>query len=574
MTEAGQASDPLQRPANALRFAVSQVVGVAVVLAVIVGLSLVGVDRTLTPVLLYAGFWLLVVMCFGRWLFTDPAAFVTIVIPAVVVATVGLVSFRSIGLLIAVVWLGIWLSALRRRLWVWWSRNVLRRYRPGSRDRGLFDAIRRIGVIMSTPRTELTWDDLWNERSQLGQWATPVTMPVIAALQSWTVVYADGSRADAERVKARLDEEIERWYWQVQSPFARREVARRRRERPTWGSNLEYEYPALEALLALGSAEEQHRIRGGAARIALDSTGLLTPEREEIVRRAEQGVATPEDLATTDRWLEELNAAETPEGEDMDIYRQFRALYSLQSAVAPLVWPLDAADAVYESARSQPDPREVGVLERMMVGVIGAERASQAEPIPVDRSDPTAPTPRTDRWAFLARRRPTFGFIAGFVAGSFAVGTVSYLAAFGTSEIDFGIPERTVFFVTLVIAVLVGMLAGTAVLRRGLGDNDEFLPFVVALTLPVVVSLTSPAWTRLVEIIQPGGLDEMGMTEWLAFVSAIYGAHTALIALAVLFLIQALYRSAGPPLGKARSGDVTNGAPSRAQGVPKPGAES
>jgi hypothetical protein len=188
-----------------------------------------------------------------------------------------------------------------------------------------------------------------------------------------------------ERVVGRLNEERLRLW---DPPHLRRYFRPRTEHgdgRPTRGTSLEFEYPRLEALLAAGNDRAQSLIRLGAARLALQANDVLTSEWVDMIDAAEYGPVDTERLArvssavkaVTEAWIA-LDDGTDPGWVQRNILRSRRfALSSLQNAVEPLVFPLDAADAVYEAAKSLPDRRDVSSLEALAVDILGPERLRQ-----------------------------------------------------------------------------------------------------------------------------------------------------------------------------------------------------
>src|SRR5215217_8717433 len=76
------------------------------------------------------------VFCLGDFARTDPVGFASIAGPLI---ALGLITFLAIPdrvtdvVVLAGLWVALWLFA-SPRLWPWWSRNVLRRYRSGSAE--------------------------------------------------------------------------------------------------------------------------------------------------------------------------------------------------------------------------------------------------------------------------------------------------------------------------------------------------------------------------------------------------------------------------------------------------------
>jgi hypothetical protein len=259
---------------------------------------------------------------------------------------------------------------------------------------------------------------------------TPRTKATIAALASIPATIASGDAPGMERVVGRLNEErLHLWDPpDLRSYFVR--SAKRADPRPTRGTSLEYEYPRLEALLAAGDAREQRLIGRAAARLALETNGVLTANWIDVLAAAEQGLVGPEQLArvssaltaATEAWSA-LDDATDPGWVQRNILRRRRfAISSLQCAVEPLEFPLDSADAVYEAARALPDRGDVSSLETLAIEILGPDRASAVEEIEVRPRD-SAPTKGSSTSPWLGTLPTSWRTVAilvgiGLVAGA------------------------------------------------------------------------------------------------------------------------------------------------------------
>jgi hypothetical protein len=437
------------------------------------------------PVVIYVLFAALIVFCFETYRRDHPVSYLSIVGPAIAVALVGLLRYpdpRPVA--VASVWLILWQTPAGRLVWPWWQRNVLRRMRAGTPEREMLDAARRVWAIATPPLTQEAWNAAWAEIGNASIWVRPHTVALHSVMQSWVHVLADGTQEAAERVVARWREEAHGVLAWVHQPKERDRIDRERRERPTRGTCLEYEYPRLEALLATATDEEQRRIRAGSARIALRTTGLLGPDLESLLTAAEGGQVPAVRLDSVDERIEAFDAEPDPDdlADRRRRQRERHALVSLRSAVRPLDWPLDASDAVYEAARSFEAPRVVDALESLMIDIVGAQRAAAAHEIPAIPQVPDADQ-RTSELAagYVDRMRPAASEIAWLLGTSFVAGSLGFVVGETGEGWLAGVNLYPVLFSATVTIVLV---AGAAVAMRSISDRD-----VTAATIAAVVSL-------------------------------------------------------------------------------------
>ena len=497
----------------------------------------------LYPIAIQVGFIAIVVFCFGRYRIDNPLSYLSIVGPAVAVAIVGLVRFPDpFATVLASLWLLFWISPLGRLLWPWWQRNVLRRMRPGTPEREMLEASKRVWEIASPPLTQATWEAAWTEIGNAARWMRPHTVAIHAAMQSWVHVLADGTQEVAERVVARWREEVDRlWAW-VQTPTERARIDLERLTRPTRGTCLEYEYPRLEALLATGSDQEQRRIRAGSARIALSGTGLMTPDLEQLLADAEDRQIAAECRVVVENLLATFDTQPGP-SDDPGRRRRARerhALVSLHSAVMPLEWPLDAADAVYEAARSSETPRAFDDLESMMVGILGQERAETAHEIPSPQ--PSAGTDgrhRPEPAAYVDRIRASPGASAWLVGTAFAAGSIGFLAG---QTADRWLTQVSLYPVLFLATAMAVLSVGAAVSERAMSDRDVTTAVVAAVVALVVTSrLVSPMYLAVGDLIA-GDWRLLTAAESHTIATLLHGVSMTIAVVATYWIIRASKR--------------------------------
>jgi hypothetical protein len=180
-----------------VRDALSWLIGIAI------SVPLVILTGTGTPQVQHVAFGVVTVLllgaCFGSTLRTDPVAFLSIAVGPLLINIAAALSPETIwttAQLEAFGWLALFLFG-GARIWPWWQREVLRRFRRGSAEREVLDAERRIRRLAFGPDSSPdTWAALHEEISGLYRWMTPRTKSTIVALASIPPTLVDGTRPE------------------------------------------------------------------------------------------------------------------------------------------------------------------------------------------------------------------------------------------------------------------------------------------------------------------------------------------------------------------------------------------
>ena len=352
----------------------------------------------------------------------DAERSVPVVVPTAVaaVATVVLAGQGSpwavVVVVAAAVWLGAWFLAWGR-LWAVWTRVVLRR-------RALWEdpfAVAYTAVHAHLHRAASV-DDLpavWAEAVALNEFRSFATAGLIdGTLAEFDLGARESDAGRAERLTARLVDEL-RAYEALSGRDADRDP---HPERPTRGTRLEFLFPELEALLAVATPAQQRRMAVEAARVADQRAGILDDELAAVLDQAADGHPDAEAYAR-------YEPVAPPEGgDDGDGYR---AAFGVESArvatwfaLADPLDPTDAAEGVYEAARTMDDRELEALVAAAGSALDGASRlrAARIEPSPEAlekvRAKREAPAQEWDpatmqRWARSLGEVALLGLVAG-----------------------------------------------------------------------------------------------------------------------------------------------------------------
>jgi hypothetical protein len=351
--------------------------------------------------------------CLGAFARSDPLGFASIVAPSIVFAAVALAALVTGGkattMLASLAWVLAWTLA-GTRIWPWWSRNVLRRYRPGSPEAELFNAW---GPLMGLRGSASTTEDgkaVWSKLVGLQQLETKRTRPVIAGLFAlWEISMRPGTGSPRrERAVARVREE---WVVLWEPPRVRLPTRRAQDpiERPTSGTRLEFLFPKLEALIAVASPDQQRQIAAESARLATRDAGLASPALEMALDQAAVGRPDPQvrneieaRLLVVRERCDELYTRhdDQDKGEWSELAREAIALSAVSEALAGELSPVEVADVVFEAIRSEYDEKRDLPYEGLVAGIVGAVAAARAveiQPLVTSSNDtsnqsPTEPT--------------------------------------------------------------------------------------------------------------------------------------------------------------------------------------
>ena len=446
--------------------------------------------------IIFALFWL--VTCLGAFARPDPLGYLSIAVPLLVLLVlVVVVPLASLPFVfIALAWIAIW-TVLGTRIWPAWSLTVLRRMRPGSAE---------FEVHAADVRIYKAWSNLpevFRELNELWHLETPTTLPVTNGIYAMWDATIDPrhDRAALARVGARLREERDRlWIQPVPRVLSWNDAAG---ARPSRSTRLEYRFPRLEALVALGSREELARMVSATAEHATQVAGVWTPELGAALARAARGDPQSGPLEEVRTRLEELRArrrlaleaASEPGNYSRRLFEQVSALSSAEYALdVEDQSAASVADAIYEAIHTT-DPDDPEAYEAILTAILGPVRSEQAiEVQPKSRRGEPGGNATADRglgpfWSAIAAasgtRRSLIGLVAvGLLAG--ALGTV-IRQGFRIFDWDFGDVDRT-------IGVLAIALVSYLLLRRSMGRSQGFDLLVLLIISMIAQALFNPAY--------------------------------------------------------------------------------
>jgi hypothetical protein len=321
----------------------------------------------------------------------DPAGFVSIAGPVEVLGAIAFVTAwylpGYVGAILFLAW-----AIAGSRIWPRWSREVLRRMRPGTPEAEVVTASRRIFALWRSPMTQEAYATITKEIQDLDRLSTPRTIAYISGLQAaWDFRPESAADDRGKRISARLAEEYDRLWRgpQISLRGGNRALA----FRPSRGTRLEFRFPHLEALVAIGTAAEQSEMAGRAAGRALHDVGIASPELDGALREVAAGHEQPEARREVDEQLqtvldELLPMYDHPDPDaderGLQLAREANALSSAQSALAPDLSPRDAANAIYSAIAADLTNEDESAYEALLTEIVGKDRAAKAvavEPI-------------------------------------------------------------------------------------------------------------------------------------------------------------------------------------------------
>src|SRR5579862_2963336 len=439
--------------------------------------------------------WL--VLCLGGSGRADPLGFLSIAVPLVLILAVATVIPADLIALdvVALAWIGVW-TFLGGQVWPAWSRSVLRRMRPGSAEFAGHAADARIYRAWSDPYA------VYHELSELWRLETPTTLPVTNGILALWDARADMRRDKAafERVAARLREERRRlWIQPIPRLFRWSDPGR---SRPSRSSRLEYRFPRLEALVALGSPSELAQLAAAAAAHATRAAGVGTPELEAALAAAARGEAQVGPLEALKAQMKELRAlrdAEDPKDFTTEAdaerghrgYRQLQALASAEIALEGDCSPVAVADGIYDAICSS-EPQDTAPYEAILERILGPERAAAAVEV---AAQPRPAVPAQDGrllgpfWTAIAATSGTSPGVLGLIVVGLLAGALGTVVRQGLRVFDWDHGP-----VDVAIGVLAVGLIAYAVLRPRMGRAqvlDVLLLFIIS---SIAQDLLGPAF--------------------------------------------------------------------------------
>lgn len=360
-------------------------VGILVVMAALLPWAVALMNGTLTRDLARATWFVmllgLIAGWFGALLVDDPVAFLSIGALPLVLGLVQLfVPGRTYLFDIALAWAIAWLF-LSGRLWRWWSRNILRRWRPGSPEEGV--RLAKVAFYQHLAAGEA--DEARQIASRVQALGNPRTKPVIEGMDAQLESLSGYlPHVDPDDVFVRVHREWSvflqsgRWQW----PWLRTQDA----ARATRGTRLEYEFPRLEAMVAATPPEQLPRLAVLVARWALVTTGALNAARQEMLDRLSRGESEPDWVAAVEGEIElsdgEMRASDPDASARRAAWRRKQALYAFLSVVGSSISAADAADAVFDAALATADAAELETLTREIAAFLGPEVAGRVIEVP------------------------------------------------------------------------------------------------------------------------------------------------------------------------------------------------
>ena len=481
----------------------------------------------------WIAFWLMGLLgwgffCLGGFARSDPVGFASIMAPPIALAGVAL-SVLAVGgkagtiILASLAWELVWTLACSR-IWPWWSRNILRRYRPGSPEAELLS---EWGPITRLWRSATTTEDakaLWGRLLGLQRLETERTRPVIDGVFAlWELSTIPGTkRSTFERASARLREE---WARLWEAPRVRLPMRRPHDpfERPTRGTRLEFLFPNLEALVAVASREQQRQIAAESARLAIRDAGLMTPSLEKALDQAAVG---PPDTRVREEIVARLQAVrerrdEVSDRQDVHDDRDWRnlareaiALSAVSASLVDDMPSLAVADVVFESIRSEFDAGRASAYEELIGGIVGpvaAAHAVEIQPVVTSSNEASArssPNRRDADISILGLQSGTGAGLVRLAVVGLCAGLVGTILRQLASPIYAGRPDA--FAIDRAAGQIIIALVAYALVRAWFG-RPSFFDIVVLftgsflsiamvgplfdLTSTLVARFADPAWT-------------------------------------------------------------------------------